>query len=154
MNLTEFIRKNDIKSKDGEEFSHSPEFFRMKEFERTCHEICGVPFLEPETYRVKEFDVALRGSIQEKWDKKEKKIKRRFFVHRTFACRDAADGFDTIEDAVAAGKSIDEAVEMLDMERERFEFFKRYDLIDASRYWLNRDLKRCLVDEEQVVVID
>ena len=31
MNLTEFIRKNDIKSKDGEDFDHSPEFFKMKE---------------------------------------------------------------------------------------------------------------------------
>ena len=31
---------------------------------------------------------------------------------------------------------------------------KRYDLIDAGRYWLNRDLKRCLVDDGKVVVID
>lgn len=35
MNLTEFIRKNDIKCTDGEEFDHSPEFFEMKEFEKT-----------------------------------------------------------------------------------------------------------------------
>ena len=53
-----------------------------------------------------------------------------------------------------AGKSIDEAIEMLEAERQRFEFFKRFDLIDTARYWLNRDLKRCLADEGKVVVID
>ena len=59
-----------------------------------------------------------------------------------------------IEDAVDAGKTIDEAIDMLAIEQERFEFFKRYDLIDAGRYWLNRDLKRCFVDDGQVIVID
>jgi hypothetical protein len=154
MNLTEFIRKNDIKCKDGEEFSHSPEFFKMKEFERACHTVCGVPFLEPETYRVREFDVTLAGSIEEKWDKCEKKTKRRFFVNRSFRYPDLPGDIDVIEDVVPAGKSIDETIEMFDMEKERFEFFKRYDLIDTGRYWLNRDLKRCLVDEGRVVVID
>jgi len=72
MNLTEFIRRNDIKCKDGEEFSHSPEFFRMKEFEKICHNIYAVPFLEPETYKVKEFDVMLTGFIEEKWGKRQK----------------------------------------------------------------------------------
>ena len=154
MNLTEFIRKNDIKCKDGEEFSHSPEFFKMKEFERTCHTIYGVPFLEPETDEVKEFDVTLADSIEEKWDKKERRTKRRFFVNRSFRYPDLPRDIETIEDAVPAGKSVDEAIEIFDMEKERFEVFKRYDLIDTGRYWLNRDLKRCLVDEGQVLVID
>ena len=153
MNLTEFVRRNDIKCKDGEEFSHSPEFFRMKEFERARHKIYGVPFLEPETYMVREFDVILTGSIEEKWDKREKKTKRRFFINRSFTCRNSADGFDVIEDAVSAGGNIEEAVQMLDIEKDRFEFFKRYDLIDTQRYWLNRDLKRCLVDGGRVVVM-
>jgi hypothetical protein len=154
MNLTEFVRKNDIKCKDGEEFSHSPEFFKMKEFERTSCVIYSVPFLEPETYKVREFDMTLSGAIKESWDRKERKIKRRFFVNRSFRQPDAVPGLEVIEDAVAAGKSIDEAVETLKIEKERFEFFKRYDLIDAGRYWLNRDLKRCLVDDGKVVVID
>ena len=34
------------------------------------------------------------------------------------------------------------------------EFFKKFDLIDTGRYWLNRDLKRCIVDDGKVVVID
>jgi len=55
---------------------------------------------------------------------------------------------------VDVGKTIDEAVEMLEAEKQRFEFFKMFDLIDTGRYWLNRDLKRCLVDDEKVVVID
>lgn len=42
----------------------------------------------------------------------------------------------------------------LEADRERFEFFKRYDLIDAGRYWLNRELKRCFVEEGRVVVMD
>jgi hypothetical protein len=154
MNLTEFMRKNDIKCNDGEEFSHSPEFFKIKEFERTCHLICGVPFLEPETYRVREFDVRLSGAVVERWDKREKKTKRRFLVNRSFRYPDLPGDVDTIEDAVSAGKNIDEAIEMFDMEKERFEFFKRFDLIDTGRYWLNRELKRCLVDEGKVVVID
>jgi hypothetical protein len=154
MNLTEFIRKNDIKSKDGEEFSHSPEFFRMKEFERACHTVYGVPFLEPETDKVKEFDVRLTGAIVERWDKKEKKTKRQFVVNRSFRHPGLPGDIDVIEDAVPAGKGIDEAIEMFEMEKERFEFLKRYDLIDTGRYWLNRGLKRCLVDEEKVVVID
>ena len=154
MNLTEFIRKNDIKCKDGEEFNNSPEFLRMREFERTCHVIESVPFLDPETYKVKEFDVRLKGSVQEKWDRNEKKTKRQFFVDRTFRYPDLAEGLETIEDAVPAGKTIDEAAQMLEAERQRFEFFKRYDLIDTGRYWLNRDLKRCLVDDGQVIVID
>jgi len=153
MNLSEFIRKNNIKCKDGEEFSHSPEFYKMKEFERTCHTIYGVPFLEPETYTVREFDVTLTGSIKERWEEKERKTKRRFCVNRSFRHSDEVPGVETIEDAVPAGKSVDEAMEMFDIEKERFEFFKRYDLIDAGRYWLNRDLKRCLVDEGKVVVI-
>ena len=84
MNLTEFIRKNDIKCKNGEEFEHSPEFFKIKEFERTCHRIYGDPFLEPETYEVRELDVTLAGSVEEKWDEKERKTKRRFFINRSF----------------------------------------------------------------------
>ena len=68
MNLAEFMGKNDIKCKDCEEFSHSPEFFKMKEFERTCHTICGVPFLESETDEAKEFDVRLTGAVVERWD--------------------------------------------------------------------------------------
>ena len=154
MNLTEFIRKNDIRCMDGEEFGHSPEFFRMKEFERTCHTIYGVPFLEPETYTVREFNVSLTGSIKERWDEKERKINRWFFVNRSFRHTDGVPGLEAIEDAVAAGKSIDEAIEMFEIEKERFEFFKRYDLADAGRYWLNRDLKRCLVDDGKVVVIE
>lgn len=154
MNLTEFIRKNDIKCKDGEEFNNSPEFFRMRDFERTCHVIQSVPFLEPETNDVKEFDVKLSGFVSEKWDKKEKRTKRQFFVNRTFRYPCSRDCLDTIEDAVPVGKTIDEAIEMLEAERERFEFFKRYDLIDTGRYWLNRDLKRCLVNDGQVIVID
>jgi len=154
MNLTEFVRKNDIKCKDGEEFSHSPEFFKMKEFERTRHVICGVPFLEPETHEIREFDVRLSGAVVERWDKREKKTKRRFFVNRSFRYPDLPGDIDTIEDAVPGGKSIDEAIESLEAERERFEFFKRFDLIDTGRYWLNRELKRCLVDDGQVIVID
>jgi len=154
MNLTEFIRQNDIKCKNGEEFSNSPEFFKMKEFEKTCRIIYGVPFLEPETYKVKEFDVMLTGFIKEKWDKREKKAKRQFFVNRSFTYPEAPDEFDTIEDSIVAGKNIDEAIEMIEAERYNFEFFKRYDLIDTGRYWLNRDLKRCLVDDGKVVVMD
>ena len=154
MNLTEFIRKNDIKCKDGEEFGHSPEFLKMKEFENTCHITYGVLFLEPETYKVKEFDVMLTGFIQEKWDKNEKKTKRRFFINRSFTFPDSPENFETIEDSVVVGKTIDEAIESLEAERQRFEFFKRHDLIDTGRYWLNRDLKRCLVDDGKVVVIE
>ena len=53
MNLTEFIRQNDIKCVDGSDFEHSPEFCRMQEFEQTCHTIRGIPFVEPETYEVR-----------------------------------------------------------------------------------------------------
>lgn len=154
MNLTEFIRKNDIKSKDGAEFDHSPEFFKMKEFENTCHLIYNLPFLEPETYKVKEFDVMLTGFIHEKWDKNEKKTKRRFFINRSFTYPDLPEDCETIEDSVVVGKTIDDAIKSLEAERQRFEFFKRYDLINTGRYWLNRDLKRCLVDEGKVVVIE
>lgn len=154
MNLTEFVRKNDIKCKDGEQFSHSPEFFRMKEFERTRHIIKTVPFLEPDTYKIKEFDVILTGFIEEKWDKKLKKTKRKFLINRSFAYPGLPEDFETIEDSVNAGKTIDEAIENMETERQRFAFFKRFDLIDTGRYWLNRDLKRCLVDDEKVIVID
>ena len=75
-------------------------------------------------------------------------------MNRSFKYPSTEGGLDTIEDAVPAGKSIDGAIEMFDMEKERFEFFKRFDLIDTGRYWLNRDLKRCLVDEGKVMVID
>jgi hypothetical protein len=154
MNLTEFIRKNDIRCKDGEELDHSPEFFKIRDFEQTCHTISAVAFMEPQTYEVKELDVVLKGSVHEEWDKKEKKTKRQFFIDRTFRDPKHTDSSDTIEDAVEAGKTIDQALESLELERQRFEFFKRYDLIDAGRYWLNRDLRRCLVDDGKVVVID
>ena len=39
-------------------------------------------------------------------------------------------------------------------ERERFEFFQRYHLVDAGRYWLNRGLQRCFVEEGRVIVMD
>jgi hypothetical protein len=154
MNLTEFIRKNDIKCVDGDDFEHSPEFFKIRQFEQTCHTIRGVPFLLSETYEVKEFDVVLEGSVQEKWDGKEKKTKRQFFVDRTFSYPGLSESLESIEDAVPAGKSIDEAMTMLEAEWERFEFFKRYDLIDAGRYWLNRELQRCFVEDGRVVFID
>ena len=85
---------------DGLEFNNSPEFFRMREFERTCHVIQGVSFLGNETYEVKELDVMLKGSVQEKWDRNEKKTKRQFFVNRLFRYSGCPDGLDTIEDAV------------------------------------------------------
>lgn len=39
MNLAEFITKNDIRCKDGEESCHSSEFSRIRNFEKTCHVI-------------------------------------------------------------------------------------------------------------------
>jgi len=153
MNLGEFVRQNEIKIADGEAFGHSPEFYQMREFERACHEIGGVLFLEPETDEVKEFDGVLSGSVQEKWDSNEKKTKARFLVHRTFRYPDMPEGLESIEDAVEAGKTIDEAVSMLEAERQRFEFFQRYDLIDTGRYWLNREFKRCFVEDGMVNVI-
>jgi len=153
MNLTEFIRQNNIKCVDGEDFAQSPEFFKIRQFEQTCHTIRGVPFLEPETYQVREFDVTLRGSVQENWDRQEKKNKRHFFVDRMFNYPGSSEGLESIEDAVPAGQSVDEALAALEADRDRFEFFKRYDLIDSGRYWLNRDLKRCLVVDGQVVVM-
>ena len=154
MNLAEFIEANGIKSVEGEAFAHSAEFWKMREFERTRHEIRGVLFLDPETYAVRELDVVLKGSVQEKWDKKQKKTKRRFFVDRTFKYPDLPEGCEDIEDTVGAGKTIDEAMETLESERQRFEFFQRYELIDTGRYWLNKDLKRCVVDDGRVVLID
>jgi len=155
MNLGEFIRKNDIKCKNGEDFDHSPEFYKMKQFEQTCHSIYGVPFLDLETDTIREFDVHLTGFIKEKWNKAEKKTKRQLFVNRSFVYPDMADEFETIEDSFLTGKTIDDAIEALEAERYRFEFFKRYDLADfRGRYLLNRDLKRCLVMDGQVIVID
>ncbi len=150
MNLTEFIRQNSIQCSGGEGFVHSPEFFKIRQFEQTCHAIRGVPFLEPETYQVSEFDVALKGSVQEKWDRQERKTRRQFFIDRVFSHPGSPEG---VEDAVPAGPSIDEAVAALEAERERFEFFRRYDLIDTGRYWLNRQLKRCFVEDGRVVVL-
>lgn len=69
----------------------------------------------------------LKGSVQEKWDRNEKKTKRRFFVNRTFRYPDLPESLEAIEDAVPAGKTIDEAIEMLEAEKQRFEFFKRYN---------------------------
>ena len=154
MNLREFIRQNNIKCKDGEEFDNSPEFFKMREFERTSNVIQAVPFLHPETHQVMEFDVTLTGLVTERWDKKERKNKQRFFVSRLFRYLELPDESESIDDAVPAGKTVEEAAEVLEAERQRFEFFKKYDLIDTGRYWLNRDLKRCIVDDGKVVVID
>ena len=154
MNLAEFVRQNDIRCNDGDEFGHSPDFFKMKEFERKRYRICKVPFLMPDTYEVGAFDVRLSGEIKEKWDKTQKSTKRQFFINRSFYYPGITSSLDTIEDSVTAGKTVDEAVEMLTLEIERFLFFKRYDLIDTGRYWLNKDLKRCLVDEGKVIVID
>ena len=154
MNLAEFIRQNDIKCVDGAEFDHSPDFYKMQQFEKTCHTIYGVPFLEPETYIVKEFDIHLTGFINEKWNKAEKKTKRQFFINRSFMCPDMPNEFETIEDSLDAGKTIDDAIAVFEAEKNRFEFFKQFDLIDTGRYWLNRELKRCLVMDGQVIVID
>ena len=153
MNLVEFVRQNDIKSVDGSDFDHSPEFVKIRQFEQTAHAIQGVPFIEPETREIKEFDVVLKGSVQEKWDPRERKSKHQFFVDRTFRHSGLSEDVENIEDAVPAGTTIDEAVAMLEAERERFELLRRYDLIDAGRYWLNRQLKRCVVTDGRVVVI-
>ena len=152
MKLTEFIEQNNIACRDEEYFTHSSEFYKIRQFEQTVRTIRGVPFLEPETYQVKEFDVTLKGSVQENWDGQEKRNKRHFFVDRVFNYPGSSEGLESIEDAVPAGQSVDEALAALEADRDRFEFFKRYDLIDSGRYWLNRDLKRCLVVDGQVVV--
>lgn len=154
MNLVEFVRKNDIKCVDGAQFDHSPDFYKMQQFEKACHTIGSVPFLEPETYIIKEFDIHLTGFIKEKWNKAEKKTKRQFFINRSFMYPDMPNEFETIEDSCPVGRTIDEVIESLEAEKQRFEFFKKYDLVDfAGRYLLNRDLKRCLVDDGQVIVI-
>ena len=154
MNLTEFVRKNDIKCAGGADFDHSPDFYKMRQFEKTCHTVANVPFLEPETYIVKEFDIHLTGFIKEKWNRAEKKTKRQFFVNRSFIYPDMPNELETIEDSFTAGKTIDEAIAALEAEKGRFEFFKLFDLIDTGRYWLNRELKRCLVMDGQVIVVD
>ena len=43
-----------------------------------------------------------------------------------------------------------EAIEMLDIEKERFELFRQPGLIDTGKYWLHRDLKRCLTGFDTV----
>jgi hypothetical protein len=154
MNLTEFIKGNDIESVDGIDFYPGTDFYKMKQFERRRYRIDGIPCLIPETYEVRTFDVRLRGEVREKWDNWQKKMKRQFFINRSFRYPGLYDNFSTIEDAVEAGKTIGQAVEFLQNEIERFLFFRRYDLIDNGRYWLNRDLKRCLVDSGQVIVIN
>ena len=154
MNLSEFLKENDIKNVDGIEFYPGTDFYKMKQFEQKCYRINDIPCLIPDTYEVSKFDVRLRGEVKEKWDNRQKKTKRQFFVNRSFRYPGLYDDFDTIEDAVEAGKTIDEATEFLKSEIERFLFFRRYDLIDNGKYWLNRDLKRCLVDNGQVIVID
>jgi len=154
MNLTEFVRENNIKSVDGVEFDHSPEFYKMRQFEQKCYRINDVPCLIPETYKVRTFDVRLKGEVKEKWDNWQKKTKRQFFINRSFRYQGLYDDFSTIEDAVEAGKTIDEAVEFLQSEIERFLFFRQHDLIDNGRYWLNRDLKHCLVEDGRIIVID
>jgi len=154
VNLVEFIRKNDIKCTGGAEFDHSPDFERIKAFERKAYRIPSVPFIAPETYKVGEFEVRLQGRTHEKWSSREKRAKRQFFVDRAFRYPDLPAELDPIGDSVPAGKTIDEAVECLRNEVERFLFFRRYDLIETQRYWLNRDLKRCIVDEGKVVVMD
>ncbi len=154
MNLAEFIRQNDIKCVDGAEFYHSPDFYKMQQFEKTCHTIGSVPFLEPETYIVKEFDIHLTGFIKEKWNKAEKKTKRQFFINRSFIYPYMPVEIETFEDSFTAGKTIDDAIAAIEAEKDRFEFFKQFDLIDTGRYWLNRELKRCLVMDGQVIVID
>jgi len=154
MNLAEFIRRNDIKSVDGVDFHPGTDFYMMKQFGQKCYRINDIPCLIPETYGVRTFDVRLRGEVKEKWDSQQKKTKQQFFINRSFRYPGLYDDFGTIEDAVEAGKNIDEAVEFLQSEIERFLFFRRYDLIDNGRYWLNRDLKRCLVNDGQVIVID
>ena len=78
-------------------------------------------------------------------------MRRQFFVDRVFSYPGSPEG---IEDAVPAGQNIEETVAALEAEGERFEFFQRYDLIDAGRYWLNRQLKRCFVEDGRVVVLD
>jgi hypothetical protein len=154
MNLVEFISEHNIKSVEGEEFDHSPEFARMRAFEQTCHVVRGVPFLEPETYEVREFNIVLKGAVQEKWDRKEKKTKRQFFIDRTFSYPGEPEDVESIDDVVSVGSSIDEAIATFEAEREHFEFFKRYDLIDAGRYWLNRELQRCFIEDGRVIVMD
>ena len=44
--------------------------------------------------------------------------------------------------------------EILEAQREGFEFSRQYDLNDTDRYWLNRDLKRSSVDDRKVIVVD
>jgi hypothetical protein len=153
MNLVECIRKHDIKCGDGVEFTSGPDFQRMQVFERKAYRIDGIPCLAPETYEVGTFNVRLRGRIREKWNSREKKTQRQFFVDRFFHYPELAADVGSIDDSIEAGKTVDEAIECLRNEIERFTFFRRYDLVETRRYWLNRDLKRCIVDEGKVVIL-
>ena len=154
MNLVEFIRKNDIQARDGSDFDVTPEFRAMKAFERKAYSIKAVPFLDAETDRPSTFDVRLQGRMSERWHKKKRRTVRRLYVDRTFRYPGLEGDSTEIDDSVEAGSTLDEAVQCLGCEIERFLFFKRYDLIDYGRYWLNRDLKRCLVLDGEVVVLD
>ena len=154
MNLVEFIQEHGIQCREGIDFVESPAAERIRAFQRKSYRIGGIPCLAPETYEASTFDVRLRGRVHEKWDRGERKTKQQFFVDRFFDHPHTDDGLGPIEDSVPAGSTIDEAAECPRSEIERFLFFRRYDLIDTGRYWLNRELKRCLVDEGRVVVLD
>ncbi|MDD3473330.1 MAG: hypothetical protein PHS86_11140, partial [Syntrophaceae bacterium] len=135
MNLTEFMEKNDIKCTENIDFNHSQEFYAIKQFEQKCYRIDNIPCLIPETYEVRTFDIRLRGEVREKFDKLQNKMKRQFFVNRSFRYPGIYDDFSTVEDAVEAGKTLEDATSFLQGEIERFLFFRRYDLIDDGRYW-------------------
>jgi len=104
--------------------------------------------------RLRKFDIALSGRIEEGRDARTRRTTRQFLVSRCFRHPGSPEGPEEIEDAVPAGSSIDEAVKVLIAEKDRFEFFRRYDLIDTGRYWLNRNLERCFVVDGQVIKAD
>ena len=148
MNLSEFISKENIPSIDGIPYKKSDEELLKEKLEDLLFMTDQVPQLNEETDEI--FYVNWTSSIKvlDKWNKKETKDKRKFFIWRSLGFND-----NIIEDDFEVKDEM-EAIEYI-VESHGFQNFLKYNkLIFDGRYLMNFNFERVLYMEGKIVKLN
>lgn len=149
MNLSEFISKENIPSVDGIPYEKSNEELLKEKLEDLLFITDRVPQLNEETDKIMYVNWTSSITVLDKWNKKDKKNKRKFFICRSLQFNNE----DFFNDDFEVKDEI-EAIEYI-VESHGFQNFLKYNkLIFDGRYLMNFNFERVLYIEGKIVKLN
>ena len=151
MNLAEFISKENIPSVDGIPYQKSDDELLKEKLEDLLFMTDGVPQLNEETDKIIYVNWLSSISVIDKWNRKEKKNKRKFFIFRSIIFEH--DNNTAFQDEFEVKDEM-EAIEYI-IESHGFQNFLKYNkLIFDGRYLMNFNFKRVIYLDGKIQSLD